>query len=716
MRYCSYFYIMVCVMLSGCDVAVLNSPYSDDESNISTLYSSFSLRPKHLDPARSYGSNEVVITGQVYEPPFQYHYLKRPYSLIPLTAEKMPTVKYFNTDNEIVTVNDSNIAYSTYDISIKPGIYYQPHPAFMKTSKGDYSYHQLSVAEAEEIKTIADFKQQGTRELIAADYVYQIKRLAHPELHSPIIGLMVNYIVGLGDYAKQLRTLQQQDSGVDLLKHDISGVKIVDRYTYQIKVNGKYPQLKYWLAMPFFSPVPWEADVFYDQKVLIDKNISLDLYPVGTGPYQLTENNPNLRMVLEKNPNYHQDFYPKEGEQGDELQGLLQDAGKQLPLIDKVVFTLEKESISYWNKFLQGYYDISGISSDSFDQAIQMADSGALGLSDAMKEKGIQLKTTVEASMFYTGFNMNDPVVGGYDEHKKSLRLAISITVDQEEYISIFMNGRGIAAQGPIPPGIYGYSNDENNFNTQVYNWDNGTAVRKSITEAKKLLTLAGYPEGRSATTGEPLILYFDTTGSGPGSKARFDWIRKQFQKIDIQLVIRETDYNRFQDKIKTGQAQIFQWGWNADYPDPENFLFLLYGPNSKQLSGGENSANYSNDRFDFLFEQMRLMPDGEERLVIINEMLDILRQDSPWIWGFHPKNFALYHSWNSNIKPNLMANNTLKYRKIDTSLRESLQNEWNKPIIWPLLIVIIAGILLVLPAWLMYLRKKNLKISEYYQ
>ncbi|NOQ81993.1 MAG: peptide ABC transporter substrate-binding protein [Methylophaga sp.] len=711
MRYLSYFCIVILVCLAGCDSTVMNSPYQQQDDELSILYSAFSLRPKHLDPARSYSSNEANFTGQIYEPPFQYHYLKRPYTLIPLTATKLPTVRYFDAnDVELLPDNvEQAVAYSVYEITIKQGVLYQPHPSFSQNENKEYLYHKLSDDEISAITTLSDFEQHATRELIAEDYVYQIKRLAHPEIHSPILGLMSKYIVGLSNYAEKLRSL---DRSMDLKVIDIEGVSVVERYTYQIKVHGKYPQLRYWLAMPFFSPVPWEADIFYGQEGLIDKNITLDWFPVGTGPYQLTVNDPNSQMILERNPNYHEDYYPREGEQLDFESGLLTDSGHRLPMIDKVIFTLEKESISYWNKFIQGYYDISGISSDSFEQAIQLGNSGEIGLSDTMKEKGIELKTAVETSIFYTGFNMSDAVVGGYSEQAKKLRQAISIAIDQEEYISIFTNGRGIAAHGPIPPGIFGYIDGREGINPYIYNWSDGIATRKSLSEARSLLSDAGYPDGRSKQTGEPLILYFDVTGSGPGSKARFDWMRKQFKKLGIQLVIRETDYNRFQDKMQTGQAQIYQWGWNADYPDPENFLFLLYGPNSKSESGGQNANNYQNPEFDRLFEMMRVMSDTDERLDIIKQMLDIVREDTPWVWGFHPKSFSLYHSWNKNVKPNLMANNTIKYRRVNAQQRQKLQQQWNQPILWPLGFVIIMLILLVLPAWLLYRRKKYTKIS----
>lgn len=708
-------YLLVCLSLlvvSACEFGAVNSPYPDQNAELDTLYTSFSLRPKHLDPARSYSANEIAITGQIYEPPYQYHYLKRPYQLEPLVADAMPQVTYLDENNEPVAEDSDNIAYSVYTIPLKSGIYYQPHPAFVRDEQGDFLYHALTQEQLDEVEKLADFEQTDTRELKADDFVYQIKRLAHPEIHSPILGLMGEHIVGLNDFADKLRELRQQGRPIDLQALALEGVNVIDDYTYQIKVYGKYPQLRFWLAMPFFAPIPWEAEQFYAQPGLIDKNITIDWYPVGTGPFYMTENDPNRRMVLSKNPNFHGEFYPTEGDPGDAEAGLLDDAGKPLPLIDEIVFTLEKENTSYWGKFIQGYYDVSGISSDSFDQAVQVSSAGEFGLSDAMKEKGIQLETAVGTSTFYMGFNMLDPVVGGYSEKAKKLRRAISIAIDHEEYISIFANGRGIPAQGPVPPGIFGYVEGEAGINPYVYEWQDGEAVRKPLDEAKKLLAEAGYPRGRDAETGEPLVLYFDVPASGPDSKAQLDWLRKQFRKLNVQLVIRSTDYNRFQDKMRRGRAQIFQWGWNADYPDPENFLFLLYGPNGKVETKGENAANYKNEAFDKLFESMRVMPNSDERLKIIQRMADIAREDAPWVWGFHPKMFTLYHAWNHNIKPNLMANNTLKYRRLDTELRQQLQDEWNRPTVWPLLLLLLGLLIVILPAVMVYRHKKHKKHS----
>ena len=684
-----------------------NDPYPRRDEGKAVLYTVFEERPKHLDPARSYSSNEVEFTGQIYEPPLQYHFLKRPYTLEPLTTVSMPLVRYWDAaGNELpASAPPEKITRSTYDIRIKPGIRYQPHPAFALLPDGQPRYLGLQEKDLEHINTLRDFRYTGTRELTADDYVYEIKRLASPRLSSPIFGLMTEYIEGLGPFNEQVEKAADRlpkGAWLDLRAFDLSGVRVLDRYTYRITLKSFYPQFIYWLAMPFFAPVPWEAERFYAQPGMEERNLNLDWFPVGTGPFLLAENDPNRRMILDRNPNFHGESYPLEGEPKDREEGLLKDAGKPLPLIDGAVFTLEKENIPQWTKFLQGYYDSSGITSDNFDQAVRFSSHGDADLTPEMKQKGIKLVTAITTSSQYMGFNMKDATVGGLNERARKLRQAISIAVDYEEFISIFVNGRGIPAQGPLPPGIFGYRDTPNPI---VYTAD---GKRRSITEAKRLLAEAGYPNGRDAQTGQPLVLYFDTAATGPDAKSRLDWLIKQFHKLDIQLVIRATDYNRFQDKMSKGNAQIFEWGWNADYPDPENFLFLLYGPNAKAGKNGENAANYENPEFDALFTRMKAMPNGPERQAVIDQMIGILRNDAPWLFGFIPKGFSLQHAWVSNVKPNLMANNTLKYRRVDPKLRERKQVEWNQPAYWPFGLLAAAIIALVWPAWRQYRKQEE--------
>jgi oligopeptide transport system substrate-binding protein len=721
------FILALTCALFGCGDGTWNDPYPSGDRGSNTLYTGFVDRPKHLDPARSYTSDEWELLSQIYEPPLQYHYLKRPYELIPQAAAAMPTVRYLDAEGRALPDDSApeRIATSEFEVRIRPGIRYQPHPAFAVDGAGKPRYLALSEEEIRTKYKLSDFPEKGTRELTADDYVYQIKRLAHPRVVSPIFGHMSEYIVGLKELAADLKRENERmvaahvarygkaDRGLpwmDLRPFRLSGVEVVDRYTYRVRIKGRYPQFLYWLATPFLAPVPVEAEQFHEQRGMNEgRNLTLDWYPIGTGPYMLTENDPNARMVLERNPNFRGEPYPAEGEPGDREAGFLADAGKIAPFIDRVVYSREKEGIPYWNKFMQGYYDQSGISSDNFDQAVQMSVEGHTALSPEMESRGIRLRTSVATSTYYLAFNHLDPVVGGSAERTRKLRQAVAIAVDFDEFISIFANGRGVPSMGPLPPGLFGYRTGEAGINPVVYDWVDGAPRRKPVEAAKKLLAEAGFPNGRDEKTGRPLVLYLDTVARGPGDNTRLDWYRRQFAKIDVQLEIRTTDWNRFQEKVRSGNTQIFFLGWNADYPDPENFMFLLNGPQSRAKTGGENSANYQNPDYDRLFEQMKTMENGDQRQAIIDRMVRMVQQDVPWAGGFHPKDYGLTHAWLRNVKPNQMARNGLKFYRLDPELRAQKRVEWNRPMIWPIALGVLVVVGVVAPAFLGYRRRERM-------
>jgi len=510
---------MLCITIHELYGMVWNSPHSDIDGRSKILFSSFSLPPKHFDPVISYSSNEWEIMSQIYEPPLQYNYLKRPYKLEPLTLKNMPKIVYLDREGREVEKNSTLVAYSKYILQLREDIKYQNHPAFVSKNR---SLHKNDL---ENIFTISDFKKSATRKLKAQDYEYAIKRMAVRGYNSPILDSMQKYIVGLKEFSKKItkiaKKMREANKMLDLRPFSIEGVEIIDDYTLSITIKGKYPQFLYWLSMNFFAPIPWEADLFYQQKALIRKNITLDTYPIGTGAYYLAENNPNLKMILKVNPNFHTEYFK----------------GERLPFIDEVIFSLEKESIPRWNKFLQGYYDASGVGSEAFDQAVNLLSNGDMSISENMQKRGIKMVSSISPSIFYMAFNMQDPIVGGYNLKARKLRQAISIAQNEEEYISIFLNGRGVVAQSPIPEGIFGFESGKDGTNFKIYNWINGRRVRKSIEEAKKILAEAGYPDGISEKTGNPLVLYYDTISSGVEDRAILDWRRKQFAKLGIRLI-----------------------------------------------------------------------------------------------------------------------------------------------------------------------------------
>ncbi len=703
-----FFAVAIAILTGSCKQNLWNNPHNDiTDQNI--LFSSFSEPPKTLDPAKAYDSSSYSFINQIYEAPLQYHYLKRPYQLVPLTAAAMPTITYLDANNKEIAPQSNLTAKKTvYHIAIKPHIMFQQHPAFAKDKNGKFLYHNLNKTDITHFQTIYDFPETSNREVTAADFVYEIKRLASNKVNSPIFGIMQKYIVGFGEYSKKIATIKQQNNYLNLNAADITGVKVTGRYTYSITINGNYPQFEYWLAMPFFAPIPYEADIFYSQPYMKDNNLTFDWFPLGTGPFILSKNNPNRVMILSKNPDFHGEKYPSDFPNNAKYARLAEFKNKELPMVDSCIFSLEKENIPYWYKFMQGYYDRSTVSSDNFDQAITISETGDIGLAPTLKELGMSLETAVEPTISYIGFNMQDPVVGGDSEQHRYLRQAISIAINYEEYINIFLNGRAIAAHGAIPPGIFGSSNDSKRYNPYVYNNNNGKITRKSIHEAKELLAKANYPNGRNIITGKPLTLYLDNTGNSPNAKSQIDWYSKQFAKLGINLFPRTTSWNRLQEKLRTGQTQLFQLGWNADYPDAENFLFLLYSHSNNPKDYGENKSQYNNSEYNKLFNQMVHLPDNVKRQNIITKMNAILQKDSPWIWGIFPKSFVISHSWNSPLEINTIAHNTLKYIAIDGKKRKALQQQWNIPNIRVLWVLLVALCILIISTYIWYRRQSK--------
>ena len=700
------------IFLAGCkqSSSVLNQPYLEEKTSQKIWHTSFGEPPVTLDPGRAYTVSATLLTGQIYEPPLQYHFLKRPFSLEPLLLTALPVIQHYDQWGQLLPRNENKdrIDSTHYILHLKKEILYADHPAFAK--KGNhYRYHHLSPEALQQYQTLQDFTQQSTRAVTAQDLAYAIKRMASPKVNSPVYAIMAEHIVGLSKLREIL--MRKEVSPEALRDMPLDGVKVLDDQTIEIILNGQYPQFSYWLAMPFFAPVPWEAEVFYEQPGMKEKHLSLDWQPVGTGPYYLAKNDPSRIMVLEKNPRFHEEFFPSEGAIGEAHQYLAL-AGQRLPLVDRIVFSKETEAIPRWAKFQQGYYDSSAVIGDSFDQAIQLGPNGQFMLTDQLRDKGIRLSETVEPTFFYTGFNWLDPVVGG--DHARKLRQAIAIALDYDEYIQVFLNGRGQRGLGPVPPGIEGYRALEDDH--PIYEKVSGQWQRRSLDQAKTLLAEAGFPNGVDPKTGKALRLNFDVAMDGPSAAAYLAWMRKQFQKIGISLNVRNTHYNRFQKKMRQGKGQIFLWGWHADYPDPENFLFLFYGPNGKARYGGENAGNYENPDYDRWFLAMRdATPNSRERTMLLAKMQAQLAHDMPLVVNYYPIYLTLLQQWTRDAKPMPLTGNFMKYMDLDQSMRAKKVSQWNHAsllLIWLCLLGIFGTLVAVI--WVGYQRGHRVSVVRF--
>ena len=683
-----------------------NSPWPDGSEKANVVRTAMTENtPRHLDPTASYWSNDTLVTYQVYEPPYGYHYLKRPFELVPKAAAAVVKPIYLDKDGKQLPHDApaDQVAESVYDVPIKKGIKFAPHPAFAKDAQGKYLYHQMKPGELGDRRTPMEFEHTGTRELEAEDFVYAVKRHATTRITTPIYGIFSEYVLGLKEYGalikaedKKLRQgldpASQDKPFLDFRKWPLIGATAPEKDLLRLRIKGKYPQWKYWMQMTFMAPVPWEADAFYAQPGMAERGMTLDTWPVGTGPYMVTDFVKDRRIVMQRNPNYRGEPYPCEGMPGDKEKGLLADCGKPTPFIDRIEATVEREGTPLRNKFRDGYYDLEIFERTDTGNSylVEMNDSEEVR-ADYLK-KGFNFPQSADVNSYIIGFNMIDPVIGMGDtpeqrERNRKLRQAISIAIDWEEYSKIFPKKAGETAMSPLPQGIPGSREGKpEGVNPVTHKIVDGKVVRRSIEEARQLMVEAGFPNGRDAKTGRPLVIAYDFYAPAtPERKPEIDWVVRQFAKLDIQLDVRATDNNQFQDKVRKGKHQVFWLGWNADYPDAENFMFLLYGPNAKSVSDGENTANYQNPEYDKLFTQLKALDDGPEKQAVIDKMVAIVQQDAPWSFGFYPYASVAIQEWMSNSKPAILIRDHGRYLRLSPEERTARLGEWNKPLWWPL-------------------------------
>ncbi len=708
--------------LAGCN----NSPYPAGAERENTLFYSFDERsPRYLDPTASYSNPESAYTMQVYEPLYGYHYLKRPYQLVPKAANAVVKPRYLDASGQVLADDAAGelVAESVYDIPVRPGMRYAPHPAFALDEHGQHRYHSehpLSADALGDKRSPWDFDHQGTREVVADDFVYALKRHATTRIEAPVYAVFADYLLGLKDYAdlvkredaKLLAGLPQDTRDkpfLDFRRWPLAGASAPDKHLLRIRLKGKYPQWNYWLALAFTAPVPWEADAFYAQPGMNERGLSLNQWPVGSGPYMMKTFVRDRLHVLVRNPHFRHDPYPCEGMPGDREAGLLDDCGKPMPFIDTLYVSLEKEKVARKEKFKQGYLDVPEIERSDWGVEFRSDTDDSEAVAAQFSQRGFQFPVSVDISNWYLGFNMLDPVVGqgatpAQAEKNRKLRQAVSIAIDWEEgYGRIFKHKGGVTAHSPLPPGLFGSREGQLGFHNPVtHRWvmdkDGGKPVRRSIEEAKQLLAEAGYPDGRDAVTGQPLVLNYDFQRAvTPEFKSENDWMAKQFAKLGIQLEIRATDFNQYQDKVLKGRHQIYWAGWFADYPDTENFMFLLYGPNAKSKANGENISNYENPEFDALYRQLQWRDDGPAKQAAIDRMVAMLQRDAPWSFGYISWGGLAFQPWVHNGKPSILIRDMAKYYRVDAATRVARQAQWNAPVRWPLAIV---AALIVWLAW----------------
>ncbi len=462
----------------------------------------------------------------------------------------------------------------TYIFHIRRGIYFTPDPAF----KGK------------------------RRELTAADYVYSFERILDPQNRSPMVNFLEGKIVGLDALAGQAEKSGRFD--YDAI---VPGLKATDRYTLRIELNAPDYNFPYVMAMPaaFGAAAREVIDAYPRQSAS---------HPVGTGPYMLQRYVPLSKIVLVKNPDFRGltwDFAAGDGPNDAQIVKDMQ--GKRLPQIDRIEISIIQEEQSRWLAFADKQLDL-----DFLPQLAAPKVMEGDHLKPEYAKAGIHLDRAFDAGITYTYFNMSDPTVGGYSKEKIALRRAIAMSYDTKQEIALIRNGLAVPAQMAIPPGVAGF--DPNYRSSIPYDID----------LANRLLDYFGYKRGadgwRTMPDGKPLVVSIAREPAAVYTEMAELW-QRGLDKIGIHS---EHPVSNFQDNQKAAlECKLMMWGtaWTADYPDGENFLQQLYGPNARQ----GNMACYQSQAFDALYKQAMALAPGPERYALYAKMNRQMEADTPW-------------------------------------------------------------------------------------
>ena len=624
-QFARLFAFAAALWLAACD----NSPHpplqrttTDDGQPWKARYVWYPSEPKSLDPQNGYDSASRTILEPVYDTLMEYDPWKTdPFQVMPGMLTVMPGKE---------TLPDGRVVLTCH---LKKGITFHDDPCF-PGGKG--------------------------REVTARDVYYAWQRMSDPKVECPVVSSLWEFVEGLRE------NFQAAKKNGDVLDYTLplSGLEVVDDHTFRIHLKKNYPQLIYWMAMHFCSPVAREAVEYYDPKKFPDRD-SFSFHPVGHGPFAWVKDSyvRGQRIRLVRHPRYITSTFPTSGWPAEREAVCRPLAGKPLPLSDELQILYIKELLPVWLLTKQGYLDRYGVQNVAFNAVV----TNTYGLSPELAARGMTLEKDTEVGTFYALLNMKFPLLGT----NKKLRQALSCAYDPARYSEVFYDGVRPISRQLIPPGLAGYRKDFKN----PYSYD--------IERGKRLLAEAGYPGGRGPD-GKQLVLTLDFNAGRSEERVQAEFIKDCFEALGLKIQIIENDFARLLQKQETGNYQISAGsGWSADFPDPENFLFLYYSKNFPPA--GKNETFFHNDEYDALYDKMASMDDGPERLAMITRMADILAEECPIILNVQKAYYTLIQPWAPRTHANVQMEGGLKYLPVDPVLRAQRIAEWNRPRLWPL-------------------------------
>ncbi len=536
----------------------------------------FPVAESGFDPQAQSDLYSSHVWRGIFESLYELDYLARPGKFIPKAAAAMPEI----TDGG-----------KTWTIKLQKGILFHDDPAF----------------------------NGKPRELVAEDYVFGYKRFLDPKILSPRLNEFQEFgFVGADAFYESAK---KDGWNPDL---PIEGLKALDKYTLQFKLQKPDPLLMQYIS--FHAYVPIAREVWEKYK---DAGNKIQANPVGTGPYYLKEWKRASKMVLEANPKFRGIKFPETSADPADAAVIAQMKGKTLPAIGRVEISIIEESNPRLLAFKGNTIDMVDVPADLVDNALP-----SMKLAPDLLAAKVNWQRVMQPALSYTYFNMEDPMIGGYTKDKIALRRAIIMSYDSDEYVRLVWRGHAAPAGQIVPPPMLGHDASVKN------------ASKYDPEVAKKLLDKFGYVDKngdgwREQPDGSPLMLQFNSTPAARDREIDEFW-KKSLDAIGVQVTFNKQKWPDLLKQAKAKQLQTWGVGWFASLPDGLTFPSLLYSPKIGQA----NYSNFKNEAFDKLYEQARYMEHSPERTAVMRQMDEIAKGFAVWENGVYRYQNTLAHPW----------------------------------------------------------------------
>ncbi len=504
------------------------------------------------------------LLAQIFESPLMLDYLARPPRLLPRTAEALPEV---SADARVFTVR------------LKPGIFFADDPAF----KG------------------------RRRELVAADYVYAIKRFYDPQYNSgDLYRFESNKLLGLSE----LRQRALRDKAPFDYDTPVEGLRVLSPHAFEVRLGAPNPRFSHLLAeCGLTGAIAREVVEFYGRD-------NIPAHPVGTGAFRLKDWRRGSRIVLERSPSFRGEVYAGTPAADPHAQAAARHlAGKTLPLVDEIVFDVVEESQPRWLSFLDGSYHVLNVPGPFVPRAVPGG-----RLAPYLAKRGVVLQQQLEADMVMTYFNMEHPLVGGYEPHRVALRRAIGLGFDTAAFIRQTYGGLALRAQSAQTPFTSGY---DPTYKSEMGDHD---PVR-----AMALLDAFGYADRdgdgwREQPDGRPLVL-LRASQAQQQDRATNDLWRRCMQRIGLRMEFEISNWPDLLKRTRAGSLMMWGYAWQSSSPDGSQMLGIAYGPNAAE----SNDARFDLPAFNALYERQAALPDGREREDLMHEAKNLMVAYMPY-------------------------------------------------------------------------------------